>query len=255
MALAEAADHAAPFTGIGPLPERPIRLILAPSREVFDSITQHRLPPWSDGAAFPDVGVVVLLSDHPTVRLHGSLRHELAHLALRWRVHHPLPLWFEEGYAAVAAGEWGRLDVLRLNWQLARGARMDLDSLDRALRGDAGDARDAYALATSAVLLLQRWGGPAGLGPLIERLATAPTFDGALRDTYRETEGDFERLWQADLSHRYGWLAWAQAVGLFWALLGVLLVALVVVRRRRDQARRATLDEGWIVPSDEPPTA
>ena len=42
--LARAADAAEPFPGVGPLPDRPIRLILAPSRAVFDSLTRRRLP-------------------------------------------------------------------------------------------------------------------------------------------------------------------------------------------------------------------
>ncbi len=257
VALADAADRAAPFPGIGPLPERPIRLILAPSRATFDSLTRGRLPSWSDGAAFPDAGVVVLLSDRPTVRLSDELRHELAHLALRWRLGEgrPLPLWFEEGYAAVAAREWGRLDALRLNWQLARGRRMDLDEVDAALRGDATDAQSAYALATTAVLLLERWGGERGLGALIEHLGSSGGFDTALRQTYHVTEGDFEERWQRDLSAHYGWLAWAQAVGAFWAVLALLMVWLVVRRRRRDRVRRARLDEDWVVPPDDAPTA
>ena len=255
VALAEAADHPAPFPGIGPLPDRPLRLILAPTRTAFDSITRGRLPPWSGGAAFPEAGVIVLLSDRPTVRLSGALRHELANVALRWRVGHHLPLWFEEGYAAVAAGEWGRLEALRMSWQLARGHTMDLDDLDRALRGDATDAEGAYALATTAVLLLERWGGDRGLGPLIARLPAARSFDDALRETYHVTEGDFEERWQRDLRSRYGWLQWAQSVGAFWALLGLLLVALVLIRRRRDRERRARLDEGWVVPPDDAPTS
>jgi hypothetical protein len=253
--LADAADRAAPFPGIGPLPERPLRLLLAPSRAQLDSLTGGRLPSWSEGAAFPERGVIVLLSDRPSVRLSVALRHELAHVALRWRVRRSLPLWFEEGYAAVAAGEWDRLDALKLNWQVARGVRLDLDELDRALRADRADATTAYALATTAVLLLQRWGGPQGLGPLIDRLARAATFDAALRDTYHVTESDFEARWQRDVGTRYGWVGWASAVGLFWAALGLALVWLVRLRRERDRARKALLDEGWTVPGDDEPTA
>jgi hypothetical protein len=255
-ALAEAADHASAFPGIGPLPPRPIRLILAPTRALFDSLTRRRLPPWSDGAAFPDAGVVVLLSERPSLALSGSLRHELAHLALRWRVGRPLPLWFEEGYAATAAGEWGRLDALRLNWQLARGRRMDLDEVDQALRAGDVEARDGYALATTAVLLLQRWGeGNGGLRPLIEQLAAGGGFDAAMRRTYHVTEGEFEERWMADLATHYGWLSWAQSVGAFWAALAVMMVWLALRRRRRDRARRALLDEGWDVPPEDAPTA
>jgi len=254
-ALADAADRAAPFPGVGPLPARPIRLILAPTRAVFDSVTRGRLPSWSEGAAFPQAGTVVLLAAGPPDRLSAALRHELAHLALRWRVRHALPLWFEEGYAAVAAGEWDRLDALRLNWQVARGVRLDLDGLDRALRSDEADAATAYALATTAVVLLDRWGGAQGLGPLIEQLGADPTFDAALRHSHHMTEGDFEVRWQRDVAERYGWLGWASAVGLFWAVLGLGLAWLVGLRRRRDRTRRARLDEGWALPDDDGPTA
>src|SRR5438067_12966406 len=64
-ALAEAADRAPPFPGVGPLPSRPIRVILAPARDRFDSLTRGRLPRWSEGAAFPEAGTVVLLTDGP----------------------------------------------------------------------------------------------------------------------------------------------------------------------------------------------
>lgn len=245
--LAEAADRASGFPGIGTLPERPIRLILASTRARYDSLTRGRLPFWSEGAAFPEAGTVVLLTDHPANRLTGVLRHELAHLALRWRVGRGTPLWFEEGYAAVAAEEWGRLDALRLNWQLARGNRMNLDDVDRALRGGRGDAEAGYALATTAVLLLYRWGGERGLDPLVANLAQAPTFDAALRATYHVTEGDFEVRWQQDVASRYGWLSWAAAMGLFWIIIGAVVVALVMVRRRRDRARRAALDDGQLL--------
>jgi hypothetical protein len=240
--LAEIADHAGDFPGIGALPDRPVRLILAPTRATYDSLTRGRLPLWSEGAAFPDAGTIVLLTDRPTGRP-AALRHELAHLALRWHVGRHVPLWFEEGYAAVAAQEWDRLDALRLNWQLARGVHMDLDDVDRALRGARGDAETGYALAATAVLLLQRWGGERGLTPLLANLPQAESFDAALRATYHVTEGDFELRWQRDVGSRYGWLSWLAAMGFFWLSIGALLAALVLLRRRRDQRKRAALEE------------
>jgi hypothetical protein len=247
-ALAEMADAAHDFPGIGAMPgDRPIRLILAPTRERYDSLTRGRLPLWSEGAAFPDAGTIVLLSNSPTVQQSNALRHELAHLALRWHVQRHVPLWFEEGYAAVAAREWDRLDALRLNWQLARGVRMDLDDIDRALRGARGDAETGYALATTAVLLLQRWGGDRGLGPLLANLPQAESFDAAIRETYHITEGDFELRWQKDVGSRYGWLTWLGAMGFFWLAIGALLVALVLMRRKRDRQKRAALEESELL--------
>jgi hypothetical protein len=239
--VAEAADHARDFPGIGALPDRPIRIILAPTRETYDSLTRGRLPLWSEGAAFPEAGTIVLLTAHPPSGP-SALRHELAHLALRWHVGRYVPLWFEEGYAAVAAQEWDRLDALRLNWQLARGVRMDLDEVDRALRGARGDAETGYALATTAVLLLERWGGDRGLEPLLANLRSAESFDAALRTTYHVTEGDFELRWQRDVGSRYGWLSWLAALGFFWLAIGALLVALIGLRRKRDRRKRAALE-------------
>ena len=243
VAIAETADRARDFPGIGALPDRPMRIVLAPTRAIYDSLTRGRLPLWSEGAAFPDAGTIVLLSDGPTVQPTNALRHELAHLALRWEVGRRAPLWFEEGYAAVAAREWGRLDALALNWQVARGMRMNLDDVDRALRGARGDAEAGYALAATAVLLLQRWGGERGLEPLLTNLARAESFDAALRATYHVTEGDFELRWQKDVGSRYGWFSWATAMGFFWLAIGSLLVALVMLRRRRDRAKRVALEE------------
>jgi len=243
VAIAETADRARDFPGIGALPDRPMRIVLAPTRAIYDSLTRGRLPLWSEGAAFPDAGTIVLLSDGPTVQPTNALRHELAHLALRWEVGRRAPLWFEEGYAAVAAREWGRLDALALNWQVARGMRMNLDDVDRALRGARGDAEAGYALAATAVLLLQRWGGERGLEPLLTNLARAESFDAALRATYHMTEGDFELRWQKDVGSRYGWFSWATAMGFFWLAIGSLLVALVMLRRRRDRAKRVALEE------------
>ena len=242
-AIAEQADRATNFPGIGALPDRPLRIILAPNRETYDSLTRGRLPLWSEGAAFPDAGTVVLLTDQPPNRQTAALRHELAHLALRWQVGRRVPLWFEEGYAAVAAQEWDRLDALRLNWQLARGVRMNLDEVDRALRGSRGDAEAGYALAATAVLLLERWGGERGLAPLMANLPQAESFDAALRATYHVTEGDFEQRWQRDVASRYGWLSLLAAMGFFWLAIGAVLAALLGLRRRRDQAKRQLLDE------------
>ena len=242
-AIAEQADRATNFPGIGALPDRPLRIILAPNRETYDSLTRGRLPLWSEGAAFPDAGTVVLLTDQPPNRQTAALRHELAHLALRWQVGRRVPLWFEEGYAAVAAQEWDRLDALRLNWQLARGVRMNLDEVDRALRGSRGDAEAGYALAATAVLLLERWGGERGLAPLMANLPQAESFDAALRATYHVTEGDFEQRWQRDVASRYGWLSWLAAMGFFWLAIGAVLAALLGLRRRRDHAKRQLLDE------------
>lgn len=247
VALAEFADRAGPWPGIRNPPQHRIRLIIAPSAAHFDSLTAGRVPEWGAAAAFPASNTIVLAlsRDHQRV-----LRHELAHLALHSVVRR-VPRWFDEGYAARAAGEWDRLDALRVNWALLRGVLPSLEELDRHIRqGAAVEAEASYALATTAVLLLERLGGDRGLGPLLQTLRGTSDFDLAVRATHQITLGQFEELWRRDLRKRYGWLLIFSSVTVFWAFIGLLLAALWAWRRQRDRLRRQALDDGWAVPED-----
>ncbi len=248
IALAEFADRAGPWPGIPDPPRRRIQLVLAPSQAHFDSLTAGRVPEWSAAAAFPATSTIVLQPgrDHRQV-----LRHELAHLALHSVVRR-VPRWFDEGYATRAAGEWGQLDALRVNWVVLRGVVPTLTGLDRHIReGGAVDAEASYALATTAVLLLERLGGERGLEPLLTTLRGTPDFDLALRATHQVTLGQFEQMWRRDLRKRYGWLLVFSSVTVFWAFVGLLLVALWARRQRRDRQRRQALENGWFVPEDQ----
>jgi hypothetical protein len=177
----------------------------------------------------------------------------LAHLVLA-RAAPRAPLWFAEGYAARAAGEWGALAALDVNWALARGHPPDYAQLDRELRAGVSHARAAYALATAAVLYLERLGGDRGLAPLLANLATAPDFETAVRRTHQMSLDQLEAAWQRDLRRRYGWLLLLTSFSVFWSAVGLVVGVVWWRRRRRDRVRRAALDHGWEVPpeSDEP---
>ena len=248
IALAEYADRAGPWPGIPDPPRRPIRLVLATSDTQFDSLTRGRVPEWGAAATFPATRTIILkLSpDHRRV-----LRHELAHLVLHSVVRY-VPRWFDEGYATRAAGGWNQIEALRLNWVVLRGAVPTLAELDRHIRtGGAAEAEVSYALATTAVRLLERLGGERGLEPLIDALSGTGDFDLALRATFQITQGQFEVMWRRDLRKRYGWLLVFSSVTVFWAFVALLLMAVWARRRHYDSERRRSLDEGWDVPEDQ----
>ncbi len=243
VALAEQVDPAAQYPGLDTPQMFPLRLIVTPNQQTFDSVTAGRIPGWGAGAAFPGANTIVLVRGGD---IHQVLRHEMAHLTLRNAVGR-VPLWFDEGYASRAAGEWGRLEALRVNWAMVRGRVPTLIRLNRNLRAGSATARASYALATTAVLFLERLGGERGLEPLMQALKSTGDLDRALRRSYGLTLDQFEGLWLRELKSRYGWLLLATSFSAFWSVTAAGLVPLWARRRRRDRLRRAALDEGWVV--------
>ena len=139
-----------------------------PNGRLLDSLTSGRAPAWGAAIAEPGARTILLRADQDD--LPRTLRHELAHLALHEAVAVRVPLWFDEGYAAWAAGEWERFGGLELNLAVVRGAIPSLTALDGALRGSASTADAAYALAASAVTELARRNPTGTLAPLLQRL-------------------------------------------------------------------------------------
>ena len=248
--LAETADQAGPWPGLRQMPERRVRLVLTRDQWQFDSLTRGRVPEWGGAAAFPGSNTIILKVNGDPRATRRVLRHELAHLALHEQVQR-VPRWFDEGYAARAAGEWSMRDALTVNWAILRGVRPSLSQIDRALRGQgAADASAGYALATTAVLHLERLGADRGLAPLLRTLESTVDFDAALRTTHQMTLGQSEVQWHKELGKRYGWLQLLTSMTMFWVFAAVVLVALWSRRRLRDRDRRAALESDWVTDAD-----
>jgi hypothetical protein len=179
-----------------------------------------------------------------------TLRHELAHMAFHTRVPVRVPLWFSEGYAALAAGEHGRLDALQLNLAVALGRVPDLRELDAALRGGSGDAAPAYALAADAVADIARRHPTGSLAPLLGRLQAGESFDAALVASTGLDPDAFDERWSKAVRGRYNLGIWTVTGGAWLVVVLVLWVA-AALRRARDAPRRLALDVGWPLPPPE----
>lgn len=247
ISLAERAERPADWPGLGRRTPPPFMLVLVGDSLSLSRITRGRAPGWGAGVAFPGARTIILRADLPDID--QTLRHELAHLVLRASVRGRLPLWFDEGYAAWASGEFSRLASLELNLAVASGKLPSLEELDRMLRGSAVSADLAYALAASAVLEIVRRPRPGGLDPLLERLERGEDFATALDESTGLSVDRFEETWQSGLRHRYSLLTWLVAGGM-WSLIAFSLGGLLWYRRQRDRPRRAALDQGWIIPPE-----
>jgi peptidase MA superfamily protein len=245
--LARRAAQPTDWPGLGRRDPGPLQLILVPDGRRLDSLSSGRAPSWGAAVALPDARTILLRADEDN--LYGTLRHELAHLALHQAVGVRVPLWFDEGYAAWAAGEWERLGALELNLAVVRGAVPDLRGLDGALRGSATTADAAYALAASAVTELSRRNPSGTLTPLLQQLMAGADFEASVHATTGLTLAQFEGEWRRALRQRYSVANWLLAGG-GWGLLALLLWALVRRRRKADSVRRAALDQGWEIPPE-----
>ena len=242
--LARLADRPAEWPGLGLRDPGPLRLIVVPDAHLLDSLTAGRAPSWGAAIAVPGARTILLRADEGD--LVRTLRHELAHLALHEAVAVRVPLWFDEGYASWAAGEWDRLATLELNLTVVRGAVPTLTGLDGALRGSASSADAAYALAVSAVAELARRNPTGTLTPILRRLESGEDFDAAVLATTGLGVGRFEQEWQRTVRRRYTLGNWLIAGG-GWLIVALLVAVQVRRRRRLDRVRRAALDDGWDV--------
>jgi hypothetical protein len=221
-------------------------IVLAPTPRAFSQATGGGAPEWAGGVAIPDLRLIVLpVYPLPNVRpadAAATLRHELAHLALAERMPEPIPRWFTEGYAEVAAGSWDVESGWTLRVAFMLGRAPPLDSLALGWPRTAGRARLAYLLSATMVDHLRRRTGDEGFALLLENWRREGTLDQAVRTTWGMTMGQLEDEWRKDVRRRYGWLSIAANVGIVWFVVMVLGFIALIPRRRRNRARMAQME-------------
>ncbi len=219
---------------------------LAASEPDFLEFVGARVPEWGVGVAIPSTGTIVLPA-YADDRTRGwneerVARHEWAHLGLHEYLRGlRVPRWFSEGYAEWASGGWDAAEGWRLRIALAGGRAPPLDSLALRWPSDRASAEVAYMLSATVVEYLVANGGERGLALFLGRWREDGSFEGALRRTFGVTSGQLETDWGRYVRRRYGWLLVLSQSLVFWAFLGTLLTALVLVRRRRGRWRMARL--------------
>lgn len=242
--LAASAIASDTFPGL-PRPEQRVVIAVAPDARRFREWAGGA-PEWGSAIAFPETRRIVLQGQRA-----GSdagdpiavLRHELAHLALHEYLGELPPRWFDEGYASVAASEWGREEVLMTNLALAVRGMPTLDELDESFNGGANAAQSAYALAYRAVLDLEQRDREHGLALFFSYWKSSGSLERAMRQAYGLTVSGFETAWRKHTRQQYGALALVSNIALAGLLLLFILTPLYIARRRRDRLRLERMAE------------
>ena len=240
LASALASDT---FPGL-PRPRQPVHIALAPDARTFRQWIGPAVPEWGAAVAFPAARRIVMQG-----RRSGSdagdpfevLRHELAHLALHETLGDLPPRWFDEGYAAYAARERAREEILAANFALALRGVPTLDELDELFEGGSTRAQTGYALGYRAVSDIAALDPERGLALFFVEWKERRTFDGALRAAYGTTQASFESDFARRTRLRYGLLSLFVDTSLGLALFMGVVLPLYLMRRRRNRERMAAL--------------
>jgi len=240
LARAAATDT---FPGL-PRPTERVLIAIAPDHGRFREWSGSGAPEWGAAVAIPDERRIVMQGSNAGSGAGNPmqvLRHELAHLALHEYLGDLPPRWFDEGYASVAAGEWDRDAALSTSVGLVFHGVPRLDSLDAEFQGGESQAGGAYALSYRAVTELAALDPDRGLTLFFRYWRQTSSMDVAIRRAYGMTEDAFEQRWRERTMRRYGALAVMANMTLALGLLGIVIVPLYVMRRRRDRMRMEQL--------------
>lgn len=227
-----------------PRPTARVLILIAPDRRGFAELIGPHAPEYGAAIAVPSEQRIVMQGSRAGSDAGNPLqvlRHELAHLALHEAMGDIPPRWFDEGYASVVAGEWGREDVIATNLALAWRGIPSLEALDAAFAGGAGRASAAYAMAHRAVVELAALDPARGLTLFFRYWRNTRELDSAIRQAFTMTQAQFEDRWRRNTRRRYGALALFADLTLGAVILVVVLIPLHLSRRRRDRERLARM--------------
>jgi len=220
----------------------PMRVLLAPE----DSAVAQQTPAWVSGFANGRSRTIVLfperVSRYPDDSLRTLVHHEVTHVLVTEAAHgRPVPRWFNEGVATVAAREWGIEDRARYAAAVVGRGPRTTDALDQGFAEGGRLATRSYALSGAFVRWLRVEYGELVTARILELLSRDMSFREAFvrttGDTLEQAEYRFfvrEALWHT-------WVPFLTSSGVLWAAITAL--AIVAIRRRRTKS--AAMREQW----------
>ena len=221
---------------------RPIRVVLAAE----SSELAREVPTWVSGFARGSEAVIVLfparVHSYPDRNLRTLVHHEVAHVlvaqAARGR---PVPRWFNEGVATVAAREWGIEDRARFAMAVLGARPHGVRDLDASFEGNGPQIMRAYALSSAFVRFIQRRYGPTAPAMVLAGVARDLSFDEAFRRATGERLARAEQIFFEKDVFWTTWLPFLTSTGALW--MAITILALVAIRRR--QVRSQEMLEAW----------
>ena len=220
----------------------PIRIVLAPENS---PLAKH-VASWVSGYAVPALDTVVLfpgrVPSYPDRNMESLLRHEITHVLISRATHgNPVPRWFDEGTATVAAREWGIEDGARAALATIGPGPRSLREVDAAFSGEASRVSRAYAMSAALVRYLLHRHGDTAVARILAGVGKGAEFGEAFEAATGESSGDFARAYFRREALWTTWVPFLTSSTVLW--MAITLLALFAIRRRRE--RDAALREAW----------
>ncbi len=222
---------------------QPIRVVLAAE----DSQIARRVPSWVGGFAVADEGLLVLfpqrVRSYPDRNLRVLVHHEVTHLLVaRASGFRPVPRWFNEGIATVAAREWGIEDRTRYALAVVGKGPRTTRELEVAFQADdSGRVARAYALSSAFLRFLRATYGADITARILSLVAGGMVFEEAFQQAAGVGLPVAEKAFFEDEAFWSTWVPFLTSSTALW--MAITTLALLAIKRRR--ARSRAMHEHW----------
>ena len=179
---------------------------------------------------------------YPDSNLDELLRHEVAHVLIaRAAGGQPVPRWFNEGVATLAADVWRLSDRSRLALTLVTRGESTLEEVEGMFSGDRGQIARAYAQSSAFVrdmALRYRQSAPAEILALVR--IGVPFEEAFLRGTGQTLAGAERSFWRRH-SFWYRWFPILTSSITGWTMITFLFLLAAYLKRRKTEK----LQQAW----------
>jgi tetratricopeptide (TPR) repeat protein len=170
--------------------------------QAFADIT--RAPSWVGALNDGRLRIPVQGLSSVTPELARVLKHELTHSFVGQKSHGRAPTWLQEGVAQWMEGRRSSATAGALLDVAAQSETPPLGSLEGSWLGLSGNASGfAYAWSLAVVESIIQSGGVSDISRLLDRIATSPSTEAALRETLRCNYADLQQQTVDYLRHAY----------------------------------------------------
>ena len=213
-----------------------VRIFLAKNDDVWNSLTNNRLPDWSQAVTESRLATVYLQSKTTDGKsLFTVLRHELVHILIGKNYSHPIiPRWFEEGVALMFSGENFSDHTSILSKANLTNSLLSLNEIENVLKFERSKANLAYAESFLSAKMIVDALGWNGLKLIFKETQIKQNWPDAFQAVLKMDLNQFEWRLQNEIKQKYRWNFILQSELFLWILLPFIVVVVFISIRIRN---------------------